>query len=122
MNLPNSNPSTLGGGIPGQANKLPYNTIAGSYRSQSRSILRRAWGGKCTSASSGTTCTGNLFTSVSSTGSIKNKSESSRGGYAGDAGDYIRYKRLVAQNKNYNDKANGGSNSGAQSALARVRR
>ena len=118
MSLPNSNPSTLGHGIPGQANKLPYNTIAGSYRSQSRSILRRAWGGKCTESG----CTGNLFTSVSSTGSIKNKSESSRGGYAGDAGDYIRYKRLVAQNKNYNDKANGGSNSGAQSALARVRR
>lgn len=119
MSLPNSNPSSLGGGIPGQANKLPYNTISGSYRSQSRSIVRRAWGGKCTSASS---CTGNSFVGVSSTGSNQNKSETSRGGYAGDAGDYIRYKRLVAQNKNYNDKANGGSNSGAQSALARVRR
>ena len=38
-----------------------------------------------------------------------------------DSSDYIKFKKLRAKNKNYNDSSFGGANNGAQVALARVR-
>jgi hypothetical protein len=42
--------------------------------------------------------------------------------YVYDGADYVRYKRLRAVNKTYDDKSFGGANNGAFSALKRVRR
>ena len=42
--------------------------------------------------------------------------------YVYDSSDYIRYKKLRAKNKNYNDYSFGGSNNGAYVALMAVRR
>lgn len=41
--------------------------------------------------------------------------------YVYDSSDYIKYKKLRAKNKNYNDSSFGGANNGAKVALARVR-
>lgn len=37
-----------------------------------------------------------------------------------DGGDYVRFKKLQAQNRNYNDKSYGGANNGAYVAKHRV--
>jgi hypothetical protein len=42
--------------------------------------------------------------------------------YVYDGSDYVRYKKLRAVNKTYDDKSFGGANNGAYSALKRVRR
>ena len=42
--------------------------------------------------------------------------------YVYDSSVYIKYKRLLSKNKNYNDNSFGGSNNGAYSAIMRVRR
>jgi len=43
--------------------------------------------------------------------------------YVYDSSDYVKFKRLSAENKTYNDLTFGGDNaSTAQSALRRVRR
>jgi len=41
--------------------------------------------------------------------------------YVYDSSDYIRFKKLQAKNRNYNDSSFGGSNNGAQVAFRRVR-
>ena len=51
-----------------------------------------------------------------------------RAGYSGnpkyvyDSSDYVRFKKLQASNRNYNDSSFGGSNNGAYVFLRRVRR
>ena len=42
--------------------------------------------------------------------------------YVYDGSDYIKYKKLKAKNKNYNDLSYGGSNNGSYSFLMSVRR
>lgn len=42
--------------------------------------------------------------------------------YVYDGSDYVRYKKLRAVNKTYDDKSFGGANNGAFTALKRVRR
>jgi hypothetical protein len=42
--------------------------------------------------------------------------------YVPDASDYIKYKKLQAQNRNYNDLKNGGYNNAAYVPLKAVRR
>lgn len=42
--------------------------------------------------------------------------------YVYDSSDYIRFKKLQAKNRNYNDQSFGGSNNGAYVALMGVRR
>lgn len=42
--------------------------------------------------------------------------------YVYDSSDYVRFKKLQASNRNYNDSSYGGSNNGAQTYLLRVRR
>jgi hypothetical protein len=42
--------------------------------------------------------------------------------YVYDSSVYIKYKRLLSKNKNYNDISFGGSNNGAYSAIMRMRR
>ena len=42
--------------------------------------------------------------------------------YVPDASDYIKYKKLQAQNQNYNDLKNGGYNNAAYVPLKAVRR
>jgi hypothetical protein len=42
--------------------------------------------------------------------------------YVYDSSVYIKYKRLLSKNKNYNDNSFGGSNNGAYTAIMRVRR
>jgi len=41
--------------------------------------------------------------------------------YVHDSSDYIRFKKLQAKNRNYNDSSFGGANNGAQVAYRRVR-
>jgi hypothetical protein len=41
--------------------------------------------------------------------------------YVYDSSDYIRFKKLQAKNRNYNDSSFGGSNNSAQVAFRRVR-
>ena len=41
--------------------------------------------------------------------------------YVYDSSDYIKFKKLQAKNRNYNDSSFGGANNGANVALARVR-
>lgn len=43
--------------------------------------------------------------------------------YVYDSSDYIRYRKQLAVNRNYNDRSNGGNDySGAQSAIRHIRR
>jgi hypothetical protein len=42
--------------------------------------------------------------------------------YVYDSSVYIKYKRLLSKNKNYNDISFGGSNNGAYVAIMRIRR
>lgn len=42
--------------------------------------------------------------------------------YVYDSSDYVKFKKLQAINKNYNDSSYGGSNNGSYSFLLRVRR
>ena len=42
--------------------------------------------------------------------------------YVPDSSDYIKYKKLMAQNKNYNDLKNGGFQNSSYVPLMRVRR
>jgi hypothetical protein len=42
--------------------------------------------------------------------------------YVPDASDYIRYKKLRANNQNFNDKSNGGYTNSSYVDLMRVRR
>lgn len=42
--------------------------------------------------------------------------------YVYDGSDYVRFKKLQASNRNYNDSSYGGSNNGSYTHLLRVRR
>jgi hypothetical protein len=163
-----TNPSVLGGGIPGGAPKLlggganafsGSGMIGGGMRATDRLVLRTVFGNNNFPGSSlmritpfrrymnaGDTAGTVNSTTTSSLGrppnQVKGRSTVSiakarydgvryDGGayytgnvkYVYDGSDYVKFKRLSAENKTYNDLTFGGDNaSTAQSALRRVRR
>jgi hypothetical protein len=113
---PTSNISPLGGGIQGFEPKMVVLVEGGGGRSMTRRILRDAFG---TGANNKTRkCTTPFRISVNE--SCAGKPGKAAVIYSGS--DYIRFKKLVAVNKNYNDSSFGGdNNNGSYDALKRAR-
>ena len=113
---PPSNISPLGGGFQGFEPKMVVLVEGGGGRSMTRRILRDAFG---TGANNKTRkCTTPFRISVNE--SCAGKPGKAAVIYSGS--DYIRFKKLVAVNKNYNDSSFGGDNSnGSYDALKRAR-
>ena len=85
--------NNLGGGIKGVQPQLIGIMEGGNQRATDRSILRNVYNR-------------NIL--------INNKTVS-------DSSDFIRYKKLGAKLRTYNDKSFGGSNNGSYTFLKRVR-
>jgi hypothetical protein len=113
---PTSNISPLGGGFQGFEPKMVVLVEGGGGRSMTRRILRDAFG---TGANNKTRkCTTPFRISVNE--SCAGKPGKAAVIYSGS--DYIRFKKLVAVNKNYNDSSFGGdNNNGSYDALKRAR-
>jgi len=111
-----SNISPLGGGFQGFEPKMVVLVEGGGGRSMTRRILRDAFG---TGANNKTRkCTTPFRISVNE--SCAGKPGKAAVIYSGS--DYIRFKKLVAVNKNYNDSSFGGdNNNGSYDALKRAR-
>lgn len=173
-NLTDTNPSILGGGIPGFQPKLigggaNHNSgsgmVGGGERSQVRQILREGWGqynflkrlgvinesfksgltpfrqafnaGDLVQASPNYSGVGpnprlpqiNQINTIGASklfangGSVKEGGSAFSGNphYVYDSSDYIRFKKLGANLKTYNDKSFGGSNNGSYSFIMNIR-
>jgi hypothetical protein len=111
-----SNISPLGGGFQGFEPKMVVLVEGGGGRSMTRRILRDAFG---TGADNKTRKCRTPFRISVNENCSKNNGKAPVI-YSGS--DYIRFKKLVAVNKNYNDSSFGGdNNNGSYDALKRAR-
>lgn len=111
-----SNISPLGGGFQGFEPKMVQLVEGGGGRSMTRRILRDAFG---TGADNKTRKCRTPFRISVNENCSKNNGKAPVI-YSGS--DYIRFKKLVAVNKNYNDSSFGGdNNNGSYDALKRAR-
>ena len=162
-----TNPSKLGGGVPGAQNILIGNGSStgvegGGERSNIRNQLRSSFGrsgwlkravnnnniplvitpfrlafnaGDINGTENESTIpqlpsinqlNGESFSRLKARGDgVNNNGKSGYSGnpkYVYDSSDYVRFKKLQANNRNYNDKSFGGSNNSAYTFIRRVRR
>ena len=108
-------PSTfsLGGGVKGiSPHPVSNGTLKGSSELETtRFTLRNAWNGLAASKNYG----GRADATGIPSATCNTK-------FVYDSSDYIRFRKQMAVNRNYNDAGFGGANNAAQSAIRAIRR